>query len=232
MKRICRDGAAFTVYCSTEDGDQDWPADLVLNASGRPPSLEGLSLDRANVEVTSKGVRTDRFLRSPTNRRIFAAGDAHDGYTYKLCTMACLEGRIAARNYLEGDVESVNYEGIPQALYTVPPLASAGMTEAAAKARGVYTEVISSALSQLEVYKVEGQLIGQVKLIFDASSRKLLGAHLYSAEAGENIHIFAMAIRLGLTRNQLAELAFACPTRASGLLCMLQHYRGQGTTPH
>lgn len=73
---------------------------------------------------------------------------------------------------------------------------------------------------------------GKVKLVFDADSRKLLGTHLYGAEAGENIHVFAMAVGLGLRRNQLAELAFACPTRASGLLCMLQQYRGQGLTPH
>ena len=55
---------------------------------------------------------------------------------------------------------------------------------------------------------------------------------LYGAEADENIHLFAMAVRLGVTREQLGQLANACPTRASGLLCMLQDYGGHGPTPH
>lgn len=229
---IRRKGAGFVVEGKAADGDREWPADLVLNASGRPPSLEGLALDRAEVETTSGGVRTDRFLRSLTNRRIFAAGDAHDGYRYKLCTMACLEGRVAARNYLEGDAEAMNYEGVPQVLYTVPPLASVGLTEAAARERGLGPQIISAELSQLEVYKIEGEPTGRVKLVFDVNDQRLLGTHIYGAEAGENIHIFAMAVRLGLQRRQLAELAFACPTRVSGLLCMLQQYRGQGLTAH
>jgi glutathione reductase (NADPH) len=232
VKRIRKEHASFVVEGTASDGEHEWAADLVLNASGRPPNLDGLSLDRANVEATSRGVHTDGFLRSTTNRRIFAAGDVHDGYRYKLCTMACPEGHLAARNYLEGDVEPVNYEGVPQVLYTVPPLASVGLTEAATKEHGFRTEIVSSELSQLEVYKIEGEPMGRVKLVFNGSSKKLLGAHLYGAEAGENIHTFAMAVRLGLRRNQLAEFAFACPTRASGLLCMLQQYRGKGLTPH
>lgn len=231
-RRITRDGTAFVVEADTPDGVSRWPADVILNATGRLPNLDGLHLERAAVEADERGVRVDRFLRSPANRAVFAAGDAHDGSPAKLCTMACLEGRVAARNYLEGDVEPMDYRGVPQAVYTVPTLASVGLTETAAREQGREVAVIRADLAQLEVYQVEGEPEGRVKLIFDARTRALLGAHLYGAEAGEIIHVFAMAVRLGLTRDQLGDLAFACPTRASGLLCMVQQYRGQGLTPH
>lgn len=232
IRKIAHEGSGFIVEADTQAGMRRWAADLVLNAAGRVPNLDGLRLESANVDSNMHGVCVDPFLRSRSNRRIFAAGDAHDGYRFKLCTMACLEGRVAARNYLEGDVDPMNYMGVPQTLYTFPPLASVGLTESAAKERGHRIDVVRSELGKLEVYRIEGETVGMVKLIFDANDQRLLGAHLYGAEAGENIHIFAIAVRLGLTRSQLADLPFACPTRASGLLCMLQKYRGQGLTPH
>ncbi len=232
VSRVRPDGRAFVVEAKTPDGVQRFPADVVLNASGRLPNLEGLHLERAGVQAGERGVQVDAFLRSPTNRAVFAAGDAHDGYPSKLCTMACREGAVAARNYLEGDVEPMNYWGVPQAVYTVPPLASVGLTEEEGRSAGRDVQVIRAELAQLEVYRVEAELVGRVKLLVDAQTQQVLGAHLYGAEAGENIHLFAMAVRLGLTRGQLGQLAFACPTRASGLLCMLADYRGQGLTPH
>lgn len=232
VRRIFPDGEALAVEAETPDRVRRWKADVVLNASGRPPNLDGLGLERADVEASKRGVRNDRFLRSPSNRRIFAAGDAHDGHPYKLCTMACLEGRIAARNYLEGDVEPMDYRGVPQVVYTQPPLASVGLTEEAARKEATDVEVIRAGIGRLEPYSILGETEGLIKLIFDARTSRLLGAHLYGPEAGESIHVFAMAIRLGITREQLGRLAFACPTRTSGLLCMLQEYRGQGLTPH
>lgn len=232
VQRITADNGKFVVEADTPDGTRRWEADVVLNAAGRTPNLDGLQLEKADIEATEDGVQADAFLRNPSNRRIFTAGDAHDGYQYMLCTMACLEGRVAARNYLNDDVEPMDYSGVLQVVYTEPPLASVGLTEAEAEEQAPDVEVVRADVAELGPYSILGETEGSVKLLFDAQTACLLGAHLYAPEAGEHIHIFAMAVQLGLTRDQLGQLAFACPTRASGLLCLLEEYRGQGTTPH
>jgi glutathione reductase (NADPH) len=232
VQRITADDGEFVVEAETPNGERRWQADVVLNAAGRVPNLDGLQLETADVEASENGVQADKFLHNPSNRRIFTAGDAHDGYQYKLCTMACLEGRIAARNYLNGDVEPMDYSGVPQVVYTEPPLASVGLTEEEAKEQAPDVEIVRADVAELGPYRILGETEGCSKLLFDAQTSQLLGAHLYGAEAGEHIHMFAIAVQLGLTRDQLGQLAFACPTRASSLLCMLEEYRGQGTAPH
>lgn len=232
INRITPDDSDSIVEVDTPDGERRWQADVVLNAAGRTPNLDGLQLEAADIEANGNGVRANEFLRSPSNHRIFTAGDAHDGYQYMLCTLACQEGRIAARNYLEDDVESMDYQGVPQVVYTEPPLASVGLTEQKAEDQERDVDIVRAEMENLGPYKLLGETEGRAKLLFDTETSCLLGAHLYGSEAGENIHLFAIGVRLNLTREQLNQLAFACPTRASSLLCTVGQYRGKGTTPH
>jgi len=95
-------------------------ADLVLNAAGRPANLEGLCLEKAQVQYSEHGVDVNECLRSPGNPRIFAAGDAHGAR--ELSPVASYEGAIVAHNFLHGEERRVDYSAIPSAIFTVPPL--------------------------------------------------------------------------------------------------------------
>ena len=190
-------------------------ADFVLNAAGRTPSIGDLALARAGVEVDPRGVVVDDFLRSPTNRDVFAAGDAHG--RLQLSPVASYEGRIVARNLLEGDVERVDYAAIPKILWTVPPLASVGLTEPEARQRGLEFSPVTSEMAAWKVWAIHGDPVARAKVLIESGTGRILGAHLYGHAAGEPIHVFALAIRFGTGADDLRRTVWGYPTFGSTL---------------
>ena len=186
------------------------PADFVLNAAGRVPNIASLDLPAAGVAFDKKGVVVDEYLRSPGNRRVFAGGDAHG--RRQLSPVASYEGRVVAKNFLEGDVERASYEAIPQAVYTVPPLAWVGATEAEARESGAKIAVTLHDMENWRVYAIAGERPAKAKVVVEESTRRILGAHLYGAEAAEMIHVFALAMRFGLSTADLEKMVWAYPT--------------------
>ncbi len=215
VRSVRREVSRLVVEAQVKEGLRSYPADFVLNATGRVPAIESLALEAAGVEVDGKGVVVNEYLRSPSNHRVFAGGDAHG--RRQLSPLASYEGRIVAKNFLKEDVERVRYDAIPQALYTVPPLAAVGMTEAEAKTAGLEIEVASNEMSDWKVYAIAGKTPARSKVLIEKGSRKILGAHLFGASADEQIHVFAMAIRFGLTAEDLGEMVWAYPTFSSVL---------------
>src|SRR5436190_7474493 len=114
---FARDHLGITFVPNADFTSIEWnDAGFVLNAAGRVAAIEELDLHNANVQASERGVIVDDFLRSKTNRRVFAGGDAHG--VRHLSPVASYEGRIIARNFLEGDVKPVDYSTIPQCIYT------------------------------------------------------------------------------------------------------------------
>ena len=190
-------------------------ADFVLNAAGRPPQLEGLGLDEAQVEHSEKGVKVDDYLRSVSNRRIFAAGDAHG--RMQLSPIASYEGGIVGRNVLQGDAQRVDYSAIPTTVFTVPPFAAVGMTEDEARGSGKDIDVVTQDMSEWTVFSISGEKPSYGKVIFEKPGGRILGAHLFGPRAEENIHIFALAMRYGISRAQLSEMIYVYPSAGSAL---------------
>ncbi|HMF08076.1 MAG TPA: FAD-dependent oxidoreductase, partial [Thermoanaerobaculia bacterium] len=194
-------------------------ADFVLNGAGRVPNLEALNLSAAGLAADKKGLMVDAYLRSPGNRRVFAGGDAHG--RRQLSPVASYEGRVVAKNFLEGDVQEVTYDAIPQAVYTVPPLAWVGKTEAEARQAGLKVKVNDFDMETWRVYAIAGEKPARIKLVMEEGSRRILGAHLYGSGAGELINIFAMAIRFNLTAADLEQMVWAYPTFSSAFSSVL-----------
>ena len=186
-----------------------------MNAAGRVPNLESLDLPAAGVASDKKGVVVDSHLRSPGNRRVFAGGDAHG--SRQLSPVASYEGRIVAKNFLEGDVETVSYESIPQAVYSVPPLAWVGATEAEAREKGLRVVAPFYDKENWKVFAIAGERPAKCKVVVEEGSRRILGAHLLGVAAAEVIHLFAMAMRFGLTTTDLEKMVWAYPTFTSVL---------------
>jgi glutathione reductase (NADPH) len=122
---------ALRVDFTCETGGDARECHFILNAAGRDPAIDELDLAAAGVERWRRGVLVDDFLRSRTNRRVFAGGDSHG--ILQLSPVASYEGRIIVRNFLERDVATADYTTVPQAIYTTPPLATVGLTETEAR---------------------------------------------------------------------------------------------------
>jgi len=213
-----RTGAAYHVRL---DNGESVAADFVLNAAGRPPVLDALALEEADVEYSARGVKVDHFLRSISNRKVFAAGDAHG--RMQLSPIASYEGAVVAENVLQGDTRRVDYSAIPTVVFMDPPLADVGLTEDEARGKGLDIDVVTQDMADWIVFRIAGEgAPAHGKAIYDKRTGRVLGAHLFGPGADDNIHVFAMAMRYGITRGQLSEMIYAYPTFGSAMAYLAQ----------
>ena len=130
-------GDHFLVHASVKNVDQSFETDLVLHGAGRVAEIDDLDLDKAGVTHNRKGIEVNEYLQSVSNSAVYAAGDAAVSSGLPLTPVAGLEGEVVASNLLEGNHRKPDYSGVATVVFTVPPLASVGLQEAAAKERGL-----------------------------------------------------------------------------------------------
>ncbi|MDF0603351.1 NAD(P)/FAD-dependent oxidoreductase [Psychromarinibacter sp. C21-152] len=129
------DGAYRAVYRKADATDA-MEADLVVHGVGRVPSIDHLELGAAGIETEQGGVKVMPWLQSPSNSRIFAAGDAAASPGKPLTPVAVFEGKIAASNMLKDKRVEPDYTGVPSVVFTIPELARVGMLEEEARETG------------------------------------------------------------------------------------------------
>lgn len=197
-------------------------ADYVLNAVGRSAAIEELDLARAGVRGDGKGIEVDEFLCSPHNPRVYAAGDAHG--RWQLSPVASYEGRVIARNILAPRSAKVDYTALPRAVFATPPIAMVGMSEREARKRGLDVECVVNDMTLWKVHAIAGDEIARAKTVVERATGKILGAQLCAPTAADTIHVFAFAIRAGMTREQMQDLVYAYPTATSALASTFTQY--------
>jgi mercuric reductase len=174
----------------------------VLVAAGRRARVDGLDLPAAGVDVDGRGfIAVDDSLRT-TNPRMFAAGDVTGGPQFVY--VAAAQGHLAASNAIGDRHGTIDYTGLPDVMFTDPPLASAGMTEAEAVAAGYDCDCRTLGLDNVPRALVSHDTRGAIKLIADPRNGKVLGVHALAEGAGDLILAAVYAIKFGLTIDQLA----------------------------
>lgn len=201
-------------------GGRRFEADLVVHGAGRIPDIQDLGLDVAGVNVERRGVVVNEYLQSVSNPAVYAAGDAAASGP-PLTPVADHQSDVVATNLLDGNRKTVDYTGLASAVFTVPPLASAGLTEKAAREGGrrfrVHREDTSGWLSS----KRAGEIASGSKVLIEEDTGRILGAHLLGPHADEVINVFALAIRLGARADDLKHALYAYPTVASDIPYMV-----------
>lgn len=215
VRSVSRSNSGLRVEISVQGETRSIEADFVLNAAGRTANVESLDLALAGVGANERGIAVDEYLRSPGNRRIFAGGDVHGERL--LSPVASYEGRVIARNFLEGDVQRVDYTTVPRAVFTVPPLSAVGLTAEEALRTGREIDVAVHDMTNWKVYAIAGEPIARSKVVTEKGTGTILGAQLFGAGSAETIHLFALAMHAGITANQFRELVFVYPTFSSAM---------------
>src|SRR5207247_959984 len=130
--------ARFKVLTRSGKVDGVIETDLVVHGAGRAPNTVGLGCDAGRIRLDRHGaVEVNEFLQSTTNPRVYATGDvALPQGSLPLTPVAAVEGAIVASNLLHGNNKRPDYRGIPSVVFTLPPLAAVGMTEAQARKGG------------------------------------------------------------------------------------------------
>jgi glutathione reductase (NADPH) len=132
-----RDGA-LVVHARCGDQDQQLEADLVVHAAGRVPEVDDLALGAAGIErAEDGGVAVNDYLQSASNSAVYAAGDAVTHGGFRLTPVAAMQAAVVVTNLRHGNTRTPNYQGVPTVVFTSPPLARVGLTEAAASAQGL-----------------------------------------------------------------------------------------------
>ena len=189
-------------------------ANLALVAVGRAFNTEDVGLDDIGVQLNKNGsIKTTAEMRTNV-KNIFAIGDVRGEIL--LAYTAVHDGAVAADNCLGGKVKK-NYLGVPSVIFTHPEVASVGLQESAA-AEKYDIAVGKFPLRALGKAHAENEIAGEVKLIADKKTDKLLGAHIVGIHATEIIHVAALAVGRGLTASQLGKQIFGHPVISEAVM--------------
>ncbi|MBI1799900.1 MAG: dihydrolipoyl dehydrogenase [Candidatus Eisenbacteria bacterium] len=193
----------------TLPGGKTVDVDTVLVATGRRPVSSDMGLEAVGVTVAERGkiVVNDRLQTSVRN--IYAIGDVTD--IKQLAHFASAQGKAAAE-VIAGHAAQTNWRAVPAATFTNPEIASVGMTEREARAAGRGIKIGRFPFRAHGRNIADGETTGFVKLIGDAATDQLLGAHIIGAKASELIHECSLAIAADLNLSDLAHAIHAHPT--------------------
>ncbi|WP_103028583.1 dihydrolipoyl dehydrogenase family protein [Salinibacter altiplanensis] len=192
-------------------------ADRAVHGAGRVPRLDEIDLETGGIEATRHGVSVDEHLQSTGNSRVWAAGDAADTPGLPLTPVATMESLTVASN-LRGGGRTPNYDGIPTVVFTIPPMASVGHTEAEAREQGIDASVrYKSDITGWYSYERLAADVAAFKVVVEEDTDRIVGAHVLGERAEEVINLFALAIRHGISASELRHGVYAYPTHASDL---------------
>lgn len=220
VEAIERGTGGFLVRAKSGSDEIIIDADLVVHAAGRAPAVQGLDLNAANVAVDHGRLELNEFLQSISNPAIYAAGDAAQ-FGPPLTPVSSHDAKVVAANLLEGNHRSPDYRGVPSVAFTLPPIAAVGMGEAEARKSGLRFQVKSERTSDWYTARRVAEPVYGYKTLVEEGTGRILGAHLVGPHADEVINLFGLAIRHGLTADDLKATMFAYPSGASDIGYML-----------
>ncbi len=196
--------------------------DQLLVATGRRANTADLGLDVAGVELDQRGsVVVDETLRT-RNPRIWAAGDCTPAPQFVY--VSAYEGALAVDNAIGGKTRSVDFRALPRVTFTNPQIASAGMTEEQSRKEGYEVRTSTLPLSAIPRALVNRDSRGLIKLVADAKTDQILGAHILAESAGEVILSAIYGIKFHLTITDLAETFHPYLTMAEGMKLAAQTF--------
>jgi len=204
------------VHTRSREGESTFDADLVVHAAGRAPALQALDLETGGIAHDRGRLRLNEYLQSASNPAVYAAGDSAQ-MGPPLTPVASHDAKIVAANLLHGNHRKPDYRGVPTVVFTVPPLAKVGVTEAQAREKNLKFKVHAQQTSDWFTARQAAEPVYGYKVLVEEDSDHILGAHLVGPHADETINLFAIAMRHGLKATDLKHTILAYPTSASDI---------------
>lgn len=219
---VRRDPQGYALAATRHGEEASLAAEGLLVATGRRPVTDALGLESVGVKTGERGeVVVDEHLRTH-NGRIWAAGDVtgHPQFVY----VAAAHGTLAADNALDGAGRTLDYRHLPRVTFTSPAIAAAGLTDAQAVAQGIACDCRVLPLQHVPRALVNRDTRGVIKLVAEAGTGRLLGAHIAAEGAGEIIATAVHALANDMTVREMADLWCPYLTMAEGLKLAAQTY--------
>ena len=201
------------VILSEGEKEQKLEAEAVTVSVGQKPNVEGLGLDEAGVVVNKGGIQTNKSMETSVPN-VYAAGDVIGGMM--LAYVAMGEGMIAAENAMGRDSQ-IDYRAVPQCIFTLPGLASVGLTEEEAVAQGYQIKIGRFPFVASGMAAILGEQRGLVKIITEQKYSQILGVHIIGPRAADLIPEATLAMKLEVTPQEIVATMHAHPTLSEAL---------------
>lgn len=221
-QKIEKTDKGIKLVCQTPDGLDAIKAEQLLVAAGRKPNTSTLDVEKVGIRLLKNGgIEVNEFMQS-SNPDIYAVGDVTgmDMFVY----MAAYGGKLAAKNSLEGNRHKYSNAAMPAVVFSDPQTAMVGLTEADAITKGhdVKTSVIT--LDHVPRYIAARDTRGLIKLVADKHTDELLGANILAPDGGELVQTMVLALKAGMTTDELANTIFPYLTGVEGLKLAAQTF--------
>lgn len=197
-------------------------ANEVLFATGRSANTEGLNLGAANVGLNEKGfVKVDSKLMT-TADNIYAAGDVTG--EPMLETLAAKEGNVATSNIFEKANREINMNEVPSAIFTYPEAAMVGLTEEQTVKHKIKCNCSPIKFEFVAKAAIVGDTRGVIKIVIDNDTKRILGVHILAPHAADLIHEGVLAVKFGLTIDDIIDTVHVFPTLSEGFKLAAQSF--------
>ncbi|MBQ6219916.1 MAG: NAD(P)/FAD-dependent oxidoreductase [Methanosphaera sp.] len=210
---------AFCVKCNS---GLNITGDYVIAAMGREANIEGIGLENVGLKYTKKGIKVNNHLQTAIPN-IYASGDVADTGIAKLVTVAIYQSKYLAKELL-GQAEKIEYPVVPEVVYTIPRIATVGISASVAEKCDEY-DVHTIKYGQAYSIELKNDTTPEVKVIVD-KDLNIVGADIYAAEAENVANMFTFIINKKITLEELDDMIYAFPSSSSVCLYKLHniHY--------
>ena len=192
--------------------------DVLMFATGRVPKTEGLGLDNAGVEMDAQGaIKVDEYNQTNV-KSIYAVGDVTN--RVQLTPVAIREGQAFADTVFGGNPRTVDYDCIPSAVFSHPPIGAVGLTEAEAKNSLGSVKVYTSDFRPMKNVLANRNERSLYKMVVDAANDRVVGLHMIGPDAPEILQAAAVAVKAGLTKQAFDDTVALHPSMAEELVLL------------
>ncbi len=192
--------------------------DCVLYATGRKPNVDALNLDNAGVKLGAKGeIPVDKYSRTNVES-VFAVGDVTDRIA--LTPVATMEGHAFADTFFGNNERFADHSNVPSAVFSQPPIGSVGLSEEQAREQLGNVDTYTSEFRILKHTLTDNTERTMMKLIVDADSDKVVGAHMVGPDAAEIMQGIAIAVKAGATKADFNSTVGIHPSTAEEFCTM------------
>ena len=220
VKRVEKTSKRLRTVFEVDGKEMSVKSDRVVNGAGRIANVGHLDLDAGRVAHEGFRVAVDETMRSTSNPSVYFCGDVLSGPP-QLSPVATYEGRLVGRNIVEGPKHKPDYSSLPTAVYTVPALATVGLSEAKAKEKGLKTRVQVNDMEYWFSTRQFAETVAWSKIIVDEGSDAIVGAHFVGHTGEELINIFGLAMKHGIKASAIRDFIYAYPTFSADIKSML-----------
>jgi len=217
---IEQNGDKLSVAFEKDGETQRVEADRVANGAGRVANTVGLDIEAAGIELDRGRIPVHSHMQSLTNPAVWVVGDALVGAP-QLSPVATYEGQMVGRNIRDNAKEAPDYFALPSAVYTIPSLATVGMTEAEARESIKSLKVTENDMTGWFSGKSYVEKVAWAKILIDETTDQIVGAHMIGHNADDLIHVFSFAMKFGIKASDIKNSAFAYPSFSSDIKNLL-----------